>query len=67
MGVRGTAEWLTRSSLVSQALARVLRVHVTYIRCGIAIACMLKRSAPKRASLRGDRVGMWVTPRNPRI
>jgi len=25
MGVPGTVEWLTRSSLVSQALARVLR------------------------------------------
>jgi len=33
-----TAEWLTRSSLVSQALARVLGVYVTYIRCGIAIS-----------------------------
>jgi len=38
MGVRGTAEWLTRSSLVSRALARVFHVYVTYIRCGIAIA-----------------------------
>lgn len=28
MGVPGTAEWLTRSSLVSQALARVLPAYL---------------------------------------
>lgn len=39
MGVSGTAEWLTRSSLVSQALARVLRQPYSYLRVRDLLSC----------------------------
>lgn len=38
-GERGTAEWLTRSSLVSQALARVLRQPCAYLRARDLLSC----------------------------
>jgi len=39
MGVPGTAEWLTRSSLVSQALARVLRQPYAYLCARDLLSC----------------------------